>query len=154
MGRLSVGLGRVLIATVFFIIASSCGADFSPPCGPMASPRAGMKRQGRQPHVKPAAGCLGVAQYYGDSALNYGLSVAAAIAITLEVEVKCTVTVIDTYRAVYTVKFAGVIYVLHAFQRKSKKGIATPQRDIDLIKARPKRAEEHYKENYVKGAKT
>jgi len=57
-------------------------------------------------------------------------------------------------RAVYTVKFAGVIYVLHAFQKKSKKGIATPQRDIDLIKTRLKRAEEHYKENYVKGAKT
>ena len=60
----------------------------------------------------------------------------------------------DTYRAVYTVKFAGVVYVLHAFQKKSKKGIATPQRDIDLIKARLKRAEEHYRENYVKGAKT
>jgi phage-related protein len=60
----------------------------------------------------------------------------------------------DTYRAVYTVKFAGVIYVLHAFQKKSKKGIATPQRDIDLIKARLKRAEAHYKENYVKGTKT
>jgi phage-related protein len=60
----------------------------------------------------------------------------------------------DTYRAVYTVKFAGVIYVLHAFQKKSKKGIATPRRDIDLVKARLKRAEEHYKENYVKGAKT
>jgi phage-related protein len=60
----------------------------------------------------------------------------------------------DTYRAVYTVKFAGVIYVLHAFQKKSKKGIATPQRDIDLVKARLKRAEEHYKEIYVRGAKT
>jgi phage-related protein len=59
----------------------------------------------------------------------------------------------DTYRAVYTVKFAGVIYVLHAF-KKSKKGIATPQREIDLIKARLKRAEEHYKANYVKGTKT
>jgi phage-related protein len=56
----------------------------------------------------------------------------------------------DTYRAVYTVKFAGVIYVLHAFQKKSKKGIATPQRDIDLIKARLKRAEEHYREHYVR----
>jgi phage-related protein len=57
----------------------------------------------------------------------------------------------DTYRAVYTVKFAGVIYVLHAFQKKSKKGVTTPQRDIDLIKARLKRAEQHYKENYLKG---
>jgi hypothetical protein len=52
------------------------------------------------------------------------------------------------------VKFAGVIYVLHAFQKKSKKGIATPQRDIDLIKARLRRAEEHYKESYLKGTKT
>jgi phage-related protein len=57
----------------------------------------------------------------------------------------------DTYRAVYTVKFAGVVYVLHAFQKKSKKGIATPRRDIDLIKTRLKRAEDHYKANYVKG---
>jgi phage-related protein len=36
----------------------------------------------------------------------------------------------DTYRAVYTVRFAGVIYVLHAFQKKSKKGIATPPADM------------------------
>jgi phage-related protein len=58
----------------------------------------------------------------------------------------------DTYRAVYTVKFVGVVYVLHAFQKKSKKGIATPQRDIELIKARLKRAEDHYRANYLKGA--
>ncbi|HEY4774606.1 MAG TPA: type II toxin-antitoxin system RelE/ParE family toxin [Xanthobacteraceae bacterium] len=56
----------------------------------------------------------------------------------------------DTYRAVYTVKFAGVVYVLHAFQKKSKKGIATPPREIDLIKQRLKRAEEHYKTHYLK----
>ena len=53
----------------------------------------------------------------------------------------------DTYRAVYTVKFKGVIYVLHAFQKKSKHGIATPKQDIELIKARFKRAEEHYIQN-------
>ena len=35
----------------------------------------------------------------------------------------------DTYRAVYTVKFEDAVYVLHAFQKKSTKGIATPQRD-------------------------
>jgi len=39
----------------------------------------------------------------------------------------------NTYRAVYTVQFADVIYVLHAFQKKSKRGIATPQKEIDLI---------------------
>ena len=58
----------------------------------------------------------------------------------------------DTYRAVYTVKFADVIYVLHAFQKKSKKGIATPQREINLIKARLKRAEDHYRLKYKKGS--
>ena len=46
-----------------------------------------------------------------------------------------------TYRAVYTVRFADAVYVLHCFQKKSKKGIATPQRDIDLIKARLAEAE-------------
>jgi phage-related protein len=38
-----------------------------------------------------------------------------------------------TPRAVYTVKFARAVYVLHAFQKKSRKGIATPKPDIDLI---------------------
>ena len=47
----------------------------------------------------------------------------------------------DTYRAVYTVRFAGVIYVLHAFQKKSPKGIATAARDVALIKARLKLAQ-------------
>ena len=42
----------------------------------------------------------------------------------------------DTYRAVYTVKFADVIDVLHAFQKKSRSGIATPKTEIDLIRRR------------------
>ena len=54
----------------------------------------------------------------------------------------------DTYRAVYTVKLAGVVYVLHAFQKKSKRGIATPKKDIDLIKERLKKAQRHYQNNY------
>jgi len=54
----------------------------------------------------------------------------------------------DTYRAVYTVKLAGVVYVLHAFQKKSKQGIATPKQEIELIETRLKRAKEHYAENY------
>ncbi|MEM9422375.1 MAG: type II toxin-antitoxin system RelE/ParE family toxin [Pseudomonadota bacterium] len=55
----------------------------------------------------------------------------------------------DTYRAVYTVKFKGVVYVLHCFQKKSKKGIATPKPDMDLIKQRLKTAEEHYQAHYA-----
>ena len=54
----------------------------------------------------------------------------------------------DTYRAVYTVKFAGVVYVLHAFQKKAKQGIATPKQEIELIEARLKRAREHYSQHY------
>ncbi len=46
----------------------------------------------------------------------------------------------DTFRAVYTVKFAGWVYVLHCFQKKSKSGIKTPKEDLDLIKARLKAA--------------
>ena len=41
-----------------------------------------------------------------------------------------------TWRAVYTVRFREAIYVLHAFQKKSKKGIATPKADVDLIRRR------------------
>ncbi len=52
----------------------------------------------------------------------------------------------NTFRAVYTVKFAGTVFVLHAFQKKSAKGIATRKADIDLIKRRLKLAAEHYKQ--------
>src|SRR5260370_40481227 len=48
----------------------------------------------------------------------------------------------DTYRAVYAVRFAGRVYVLHAFQKKSKTGIQTPKAEINLIKSRLNRAEQ------------
>jgi phage-related protein len=57
----------------------------------------------------------------------------------------------DTYRAVYTVRFAGVVFVLHAFQKKSKRGIATPKSEIEKIEQRLKRAKEEY-ESWQKGA--
>ena len=50
----------------------------------------------------------------------------------------------DTYRAVYTLRLAGRIYVLHVFQKKSKAGIKTPKPEIELIKSRLKRAEEEH----------
>ena len=50
----------------------------------------------------------------------------------------------DTYRAVYTVRFAGVAYVLHVFQKKSRRGRETPQADLKLIRRRLAQAEEHY----------
>jgi phage-related protein len=46
-----------------------------------------------------------------------------------------------TYRAVYTVRIREMVFVLHCFQKKSKSGISTPQRDIELIRARLKSAE-------------
>ncbi len=50
----------------------------------------------------------------------------------------------DTYRAVYTVRFSAGVYVLHAFKKKSKQGIKTPQGDIDLIRRRLKDAEQDH----------
>lgn len=52
----------------------------------------------------------------------------------------------DTFRAVYTVKFPSAIFVLHVFQKKSKKGISTPKKEMDLIASRLKIAETMYKE--------
>lgn len=49
----------------------------------------------------------------------------------------------NTYRAVYTVRFDNALYVLHCFQKKSHKGIATPKQDIDLIRDRLKLAQHH-----------
>lgn len=51
----------------------------------------------------------------------------------------------DTFRCVYSVKFAGAVYVLHTFQKKSKTGGKTPRQEIELVKERLKRAEEHYR---------
>jgi phage-related protein len=51
----------------------------------------------------------------------------------------------DAYRLVYGVQIGENLYVLHAFQKKSKSGIATPKPDVDLIKKRYKEAQEHAK---------
>lgn len=48
----------------------------------------------------------------------------------------------DTYRAVYTVRFAERVYLLHAFQKKARKGISTPKHELELIRARLKQAEQ------------
>jgi len=57
----------------------------------------------------------------------------------------------DTFRAVYTVKFAATIYVLHAFQKKSKTGIKTPKEVLELIRRRLKVAETDYRDRLGKG---
>ena len=54
----------------------------------------------------------------------------------------------DTYRAVYTVRFAEVVYVLHAFQKKSPSGIRTARPDIELIQRRLKAAQQDYEARY------
>ena len=59
----------------------------------------------------------------------------------------------DTYRAVYAVKFARAVYVLHAFQKKSPKGRKTAHTDVDLISRRLKAASENYEAQYGKREK-
>jgi phage-related protein len=57
-----------------------------------------------------------------------------------------------TYRAVYTVRLADAIYVLHVFQKKSRRGISTPRQEIDLIKVRLRQAEDHHATTYGRRA--
>ena len=52
----------------------------------------------------------------------------------------------DTWRAVYTVRYAEAVYVLHAFQKKSKRGIATPKKELELIRQRLSEAERLHRE--------
>jgi phage-related protein len=59
----------------------------------------------------------------------------------------------DTYRAVYTVKFERAVYVLHAFQKKSPKGIKTAQTDVELVSRRLRAASEDYEARYGKRKK-
>jgi phage-related protein len=54
----------------------------------------------------------------------------------------------NTYRTVYTVRFKLAVYVLHAFQKKARKGSKTPPEHLELVKRRLKRAAEHYEEKY------
>ena len=56
----------------------------------------------------------------------------------------------DAYRAVYTVQFRDAVYVLHAFQKKSKRGIKTPKPDLDLIRARLRAAQAQHTEGRSK----
>lgn len=56
----------------------------------------------------------------------------------------------DAYRAVYTVRFRRVVYVLHAFQKKSRRGVRTPKSDIDLIHRRLATARQDYEARYGK----
>ncbi len=59
----------------------------------------------------------------------------------------------DTYRAVYTVRLTTAVYVLHAFKKKSKQGIKTPPRDVELIKSRLRDAEDDDDERKKEGRK-
>ena len=57
----------------------------------------------------------------------------------------------DAYRTVYTVRFRAAIYVLHAFKKKAKRGIATPKQEMDVMKRRLRAAVQHCKDTYGEG---
>ena len=52
----------------------------------------------------------------------------------------------DTFRTVYTVRFETAVYVLHAFQKKARRGAATPKPELDLVRRRLRVAEQHYRD--------
>jgi len=86
----------------------------------------------------------------GDKAINAVPLVGFGGANVLEVVIDYDK---DTFRAVYTVKFSEAVYVLHTFQKKSKRRAATPKPDINLIRERLKAAEAHYKATYGRAKK-
>ncbi len=55
----------------------------------------------------------------------------------------------DAYRAIYTVKFKYAVYLLHVFKKKSKQGIATPKKDLEILRERLARADQHYKTEVI-----
>jgi phage-related protein len=55
----------------------------------------------------------------------------------------------NTFRAIYTIRFAEAVYVLHAFQKKSPKGIKTARREVELVSERLKQAREDHQERYA-----
>ena len=57
----------------------------------------------------------------------------------------------NTFRAVYTVRFERAVYVLHAFQKKARRGIATPKQELDLVRRRLRVAEQHYRNTHGGG---
>jgi phage-related protein len=57
----------------------------------------------------------------------------------------------DTFRAVYTVRLREVVYVLHVFHKKSKRGIATPKKELELIRKRLRLAEQDHKQWSARG---
>ncbi len=54
----------------------------------------------------------------------------------------------DTFRAVYTVRFEAAVYVLHAFQKKAKRSVTTPKRELDVVRQRLRAAERHYRDTH------
>ena len=54
----------------------------------------------------------------------------------------------DTFRAVYAVRFKAAVYVLHAFQKKARRGNATPKQELDLVRRRLAIAERHYRDTH------
>lgn len=58
----------------------------------------------------------------------------------------------NTYRAIYTVRFSTVVYVLHCFQKKSPSGIRTARTDIELVHQRLKAAQQHHEAHYAKSS--
>ena len=57
----------------------------------------------------------------------------------------------DTFRAVYTIRFETAVYILHAFQKKARRGIATPKQELDLVRRRLRVAEQHYRNTHGGG---
>jgi phage-related protein len=96
--------------------------------------------------VKHEAGFSIYLAQYGDKAINAVPLKGFGNARMLEIIINDRG---NTYRVIYTVRFRTAVYVLHAFQKKSKKGSKTPKYETELIIQRLKVAEHHYEQTYT-----
>jgi phage-related protein len=105
-----------------------------------------LRRRSRFPRrVKHEIGFAIYLAQEGDKAANAVPMVGFGSAKVLEVVINDDA---NTFRAVYTVKFAHAVYALHAFQKKSPRGSKTPRPDMNTIRMRLKKAEAHHKDTY------
>jgi len=112
--------------------------------GPEACPLGGLKQRGpervsergQDPCGRGALGCPDRPQI-ADGKAPEGVRDAGVLEVVVDFDG-------NTFRTVYTVRFSTAVYVLHAFQKKSRRAIATPKSELDLIGARLARAKEDY----------
>lgn len=107
----------------------------------------GSSRKDLRKFPKAARRMVGYAILYAQAGLKHDSTTPMKGNLREVMEIRADIAR-EAFRAMYLTKLAGVVYVLHAFDKKATKSRKTPQRDLDVIELRLKVAKNHYAENY------